>query len=289
MKKLWVNVLISFLVFISACNTENNHEEKSIIVAYRVDNIEVNLVFIEPESGIYKNVKLPRDNSGVSYSPENKLWIYADRGSIYAFDDQKNQEIKLFQTQPIPSYPVLSPDGKQIAFSKVSGWDTDLCVYDLEDKTETVLLKISNTLIIPNDWSKDGDQILISKGNFPDAIFTTSSIALISRDGKEIDEIYRLPEPSFVPDFQFSPDKKYIIMEIRNPDGIALFDIENNQEVELSNIPEESRSPVWSPDGERIAYIHENKIFVYTIETAEITKVPVPEDHYITLFWLEKP
>ena len=289
MKKINSLILLIILLLTAACSSKNNVDDEGIIVAFFYGWSNCDLTYIDPEIGVVKTTPLSRHANGLSYLPQKQLFVYASGGSLFLYDIVSDQESELFQTHPMPSSPVWSPDGKQIAFAKIYDQNVDLFIYDVDTKEISSLAKNSQFYMFPQDWSKDNKQILLRSGILSEENEYGNFVTLFSTDKKTKNDIYQFPETSFAHFLQFSPDEKIILMGIAQPSDITLFDIEKKQRIELPNIPKESTSPVWSPDGEKIAYIHDNKIFTYTLNTGEITQLEVPEDNYSILLWIEKP
>jgi serine/threonine-protein kinase len=74
----------------------------------------------------------------------------------------------------------------------------------------------------------------------------------IDRSGNVIDRVGR---PVTVEGVRLSPDGRYVVTYVASKNAdIFLFDLETGQDRRLTFDPETEDNPVWSPDGQRIAY-----------------------------------
>ncbi len=55
---------------------------------------------------------------------------------------------------------------------------------------------------------------------------------------------------------RLSPDGKKVAVAMRGPDDVWVFDLERGASTRLTFDPEENETPLWSPDGRRIAFTH---------------------------------
>ncbi len=152
--------------------------------------------------------------------------------------------------------PVWSPDGRRLAYAGREAGETDdnweLYVYDV-NASQTTRLTYDLSFQGAPDWSLDGQFLVYEsyQGNNLD-------IFIVQADGRETP--IRLPANSDAPDFApaWSPSDGRRIAFVSWRDGnqdIYVFSLDEQSVVNLTNTPDRHEDfPVWSPDGNTIAY-----------------------------------
>lgn len=151
-------------------------------------------------------------------------------------------------------FPSLSPDGTRVAYAMSVGQnDLDLVIADLENGEST---KVTEGPDLDNQpvWSPDGEQIAFvsnREGANPIGIF------VMNADGTNVRHVTDLPAQAFSPLGGWSPDGSKIVYGAELDDGaraIQVVDVESGDVESLTNHSGEEANPVWSPNGERIAF-----------------------------------
>lgn len=120
-------------------------------------------------------------------------------------------------------------------------------------------------------FSVSGNGVLLYQQGAP---FSGYSMAILNRDGKELSAV-RDPGMYFYP--RFSPDGKRVAYHF--PDlqsgriNVWVWDIASGNRTRLSFNPAYNRTPVWSPDGTRIAYLAtepgRNTVFLKPVDSID--------------------
>ena len=152
-------------------------------------------------------------------------------------------------------FSVISPDGKQVAYA----WSNP--GYELRivgaDASESKLLYRNDEIpyLVPKGWTSDGKQVL--------AVFFrkdgTSQIALISVDDQSVRVVKTLGWDNRV-EARLSPDGRYIAYDTsgQGPSGprdIFLLAADGSREIPLVTHAANDMSPIWTPDGNWLAFI----------------------------------
>lgn len=151
----------------------------------------------------------------------------------------------------------------------------------------TQLTSASENLEGPLDWSNDGKYILY--GSFSPTT-KVNSFKIIHPDGTGTKVIYASVSTNYA---RWSPDNKLLVLgdgPYQDPRKIALYDLAHAKKIDLPNMPANSWSPAWSPDGKCIAYLHGTGIYIYSLDTKTSKEVPAPsvEGGYEELDWSAK-
>ncbi len=171
--------------------------------------------------------------------------------------------------------PVLSPDGRQVAFLSEKGlFSIELFLADAE--TGKVTRKILKTAIDPHfeslqyirsagTWHPDGHEFAfgaVSKG--------TAVISIIDVERGKRDRDYRIPQVGEVFNPSWSPDGRRIVFSAIHGGLSDLFmlDMETGQVEQLTDDPYSEVHPEWSPDGRLIAFSTDR--FTTDLETLDL-------------------
>ncbi|MFN2498719.1 MAG: tetratricopeptide repeat protein [Pyrinomonadaceae bacterium] len=167
------------------------------------------------------------------------------------------------QSTEFALFPMLSPDGKQIAydwFNKDYAWDFRIMATD--GSTPRVLYKGSvseDDFVVPAGWRPDGKHLAV----FITKVGGKGELALISAtDGSvRVLKTFSRSDGGHNPGLpRLSPDGRYIVTDrLRNANSkqsdLELFDIETKQMIPLVQHPSNNSAPIWTPDGKNILFV----------------------------------
>jgi dipeptidyl aminopeptidase/acylaminoacyl peptidase len=177
--------------------------------------------------------------------------------------------IQDYATMPTITSPMISPDGKRIAYVvsradlERSVYDSDVWLIGVDGSSDTRLTRNPSTNNHPR-WSPDGSRIAF----LSDREGGRLGIWIIGANGGEAEKI--TTEKSGISDFEWSPDGKTIAFVMREPvpmekedfrvvgnetrpPHLYLLDVESRVVTRLTRGPFSVANPSWSPDGSLIA------------------------------------
>ena len=171
--------------------------------------------------------------------------------------------------------PSWSPDGKRIVFTSkrdghfMHGIPTDeIYVMDANGRNQQNLTNNPSYETSPS-WSPDGKRIAFDSNR--DGRFNFE-IYVMDADGGNVQRLTNNPDPNGHPDDRYpswSPDGKRIVFSARREGHVVhnwdttyeiyVMDADGGNEQRLTNNRNNELAPVWSPDGNRIAFAADRK------------------------------
>ena len=222
-------------------------------------------------------------------SPDGKQVVYLSEGKslfvdLYLADGETGQvKRRLIKSAFSADFESLrfinsagswSPDGRYFAIAVKHGGRDDIVILDMESYDTVRRIRIGVSGISNPSWSPDGTQLV-----FTGYDAGSSDLFLISADGSNLrrltNDFYADLEPAWSPDGRTiafatdrGPDTDPANLEFRKP-GIALLTLETGRITRLPDMQGTNINPVWSPDGEAIAYVSDRSgipnIYLYEI------------------------
>ena len=161
-----------------------------------------------------------------------------------------------------------SPDGERVVFSQ----DGSLWIGDVESGGRSLLLsRVVGERLQQPAWSPDGTRIAYSRVWWNSDGHWLSNIYTVNVDGTAKTQLSTGEVGDRGPDW--SPDSQRILFERitgsgRDADGrfvdgdrhVVVMDADGTNQVALTDGGGWEQSPVWSPDGTRIAYLSNNSV-----------------------------
>jgi tricorn protease len=127
--------------------------------------LTVNIHFDNPNRLPYfKNVKDFISRFGAEISHDGKRAIFDARGDLFTVPAKKGVTVNLTRTQGIREmYPVVSPDGKWIAYISDQTGDYEIYLMDPKQEKKTIQLTTDHKVWkYPPDWSPDSKKLLFA-------------------------------------------------------------------------------------------------------------------------------
>jgi dipeptidyl aminopeptidase/acylaminoacyl peptidase len=191
-----------------------------------------------------KNVRDPRispDGEWVAYTVS---WLNAAEDSsdtdIYMVPFGGGDPVRLTASPKPETSPRWSPDGRYLAF--LSGREGNKAQVWLLDRRggEAVRLTDYKGGVSSFAWSPDSKRLAL--------VVSDPEPEDESKDGKE-----KRPRPIVVTRLQFKQDGQGYLTDLRR--HIHVFDVNTKESVQITEGPHDNLSPVWSPDGKRLAFV----------------------------------
>lgn len=180
--------------------------------------------------------KLNSIGSRPVFSPDGKYLLFEREKGIWLIDLQTSQTRKLIEEGKQPAF---SPDARKIAYV-----NKGIFIWDIETQT-AALLTIDG---LNPAWSPDGNFIYFEKFSPSKLKFDIWEFNLADKSSKEI-----------VPDAmgpKIANNGRFMLYSGR---GIWLYDLRNKEAIRITAY---GYDPAFSPDGSRIIFSYEEKIWI---------------------------
>jgi Tol biopolymer transport system component len=204
------------------------------------------------------------DNCG-SVSADGEYLSFTDWGSAeLAVRNLKTGENKQLTTEgtwidsiQFVAYSLISPDGKQVAYSwykdRGDKGEYELRLIKVDNQKPVILYYFSkDEEIKPSLWFSNGKKIIVQKYNNKSKIWQLSSVNLINGEVQLLILKEKVPIRSLPINLSLSPDEKYIAFDFPNLSDLGIFDIillsvDTKAELPLIEHPANDRLLGWLP------------------------------------------
>ncbi|OGR99860.1 MAG: hypothetical protein A2V88_10820 [Elusimicrobia bacterium RBG_16_66_12] len=196
----------------------------------------------------------------------------APNREIYLISSDGSGPINLTRNSCADDEPDVSPDGTKIAWFSDRDGDAEIHVMNA-DGSDVTQLTTDGGAVSPR-WSPDGEHIAYARGGTIMMMNADGSDPVIVLPGQPEPDVENLCETGGFPG-GWSPDGSRIVYYAASiTTGIAhvcTVTLDGQVETVVAEPPVYNVEPVWSPDGERIAFrsIRDENHDVYVVELAD--------------------
>jgi TolB protein len=197
------------------------------------------------------------------WSPDGGRIAFARNYDIWVMNANGTGVTNLTQTPGVLEWhPAWSPDGSRIAFTR--GGAAEIHVMD-PDGTDVVNLGIG---AIGPEWSPDGTQITFAHA---------ADVYVMDAAGSNVTNLTNTPD-LYERDPGWSPDGDRIVFSesvagSAGQAGISVMDADGGNGVQITPSSNEDFYPTFSPDGQRIAFSSQDKIFLIDPDGSDRTAI----------------
>ncbi len=218
------------------------------------------------------------------WSPDNTKVAFVFQNKIFVRNMDDNDAICLTEPGTQAISPSWSPDGTKLLYTRSQNNELYLCLVNSDGTGQTRLVPQSGSYLSPS-WAPDGKKIAyIDTSGF--LFFAKSEIFTVNPNGTDKLNIVKGDALVWSPDSSLLALMKVARQEVTMSNGKAypksiygLFFIKadgNGFEKKIVETGEQQCVPYWAPDSSKIAYILDNRLYVYSLKTDKTIRIKVP-------------
>ena len=191
---------------------------------------------------------------------------------IYIMNPDGTEKVRLTQNFAVDLYPIWSPTGEKILFVSDRDGNRDLYLMDANGSNVQRVFKKSARREHPT-WSPDGKQIAYVRGWF---------IYIATLGKQEEQQLVNGFDPAWSPD---GSEIAFLSGAFDEPRRISLLRVRTRKQTFLPfpKVPMWVRGPMWSPNGEKIAFAWQPEgfevetIYIMNRDGTEVQQIVAPK------------
>jgi tricorn protease len=205
-----------------------------------------------------RTVNAKTDIQSVQLAADGKELVLEARGDVFRLPtDSAKPALNLTHTSGVRErVPVLSPDGKRVAYQSDASGEYDLYVQPAAGGPATRLATGLHTTLYHMAWSPDSTKLL-----FSDKTFTIYTMEVATGKLETIATSHQLKNDQFtweVADYTWSPDSNWIAYSFAEPNHnnrIFLYNLKTKAKTAVTNGFFDSLNPCFDADGSTLYFL----------------------------------
>jgi tricorn protease len=192
------------------------------------------------------------DKSGADYtlSPTAEAAVVSARGDLYKVPSSGEDILNLTNTSNADEdHPVLSPDGKTIAYTSDATGEQQIALRALAGGGERTLTQFNTGYLYRPTWSPDGRKLAVSNSD--------KELWLISAETGALHRVAQDPH-GVILDAAFSPDHRWLAFSTQRLTGlraIHVYEIASAKDTVVSSPMNSDFDPAFSKDGKYLYFV----------------------------------
>jgi TolB protein len=232
----------------------------------------------------------PGEDRDPVWSPDGQRLAFASHRArswdLYFIEMNAGTVVRLTRTPDYEAAPSWSPDGKWLAYEAYAENNLDIYLLNV-DSGESQRLTFDPAPEYAPAWSPDGRHIAFTA--YRD---DNRDLYIISLDDGDTTNLTRTPNQQ-EDHATWSPDGKYLAYSAGVPGDETIWRIPFDKDADATGVFRPSLfgvggQPVWSPDGQALAFIFRQQTTSYLI-AANTTGWALAQEGYSTTDWMNKP
>ncbi len=187
----------------------------------------------------------------------NETVVIEARGDIFVINKSEKETKNITKTPGIRErYPVLSPNGKQIAFFSDKTGEYELFTINVNGSSLKQLTKNLNKTVYHIKWSPDGKKLLFGNKDFSIFYFDIEKNKLV-----KVDSWNQLKNDEFfweVSDYDWSPDSNWIAystVAYNKNNVVKLYNLKTGKVTDITGDFYDNLNPRFDKNGEYLYYM----------------------------------